>query len=295
MRTIVVAVAILSACFMQEVSGAFLSATPKKEAKVDLKETQEAGLHRGEVQKLQQVLLEASKAGENDLQEEDEEEEQDEEQDEEQGEERGSRRNQEDEEDDQGEEQDLDVDEEHMSEPLKKLAVKAKELHEIADKEGASEEARVAAHQAENEFDKAEAKEAREINKLHLEEHMSEPLKKLAVKAEELHEIADKEGASEEARVAAHQAKSGFDEAEAQEFREVIGKIHLVEEMQEDEQAAKAQVEVAATSQSIMALLHLAEDLAEEAQKVGASDAAKKAAAQAFQDFAEADAKAHLP
>jgi len=68
----VVALAILSACFMQEVSGEFLSATPKKEAKIVLKETQEAGLHRGEAalkaaQKLstraQELLTEASKAG----------------------------------------------------------------------------------------------------------------------------------------------------------------------------------------------------------------------------------------
>jgi len=237
MRTIVVAVAILSACFMQEVSGAFLSATPKKEAKVELKELQQVEVQKLQQQKLQQALTDMnfhwiSKAGASE-EEEDEEEEQDEEH-----EERGSRRNQDDEEDDQGEEQDLDVDEEHMSEALKKLGVKAEELHAIADKEGASEAARVAARQAEKVFDQAEATEARAIN---------------------------------------------------------AGKIQLTEEMQEHEQADKAQVEVAATSQSIMALLHRAEDLAEEAQKVGASDAAKKAAAQAEKEFAEADAKAHLP
>jgi len=49
MRIVVFALAALSACFLQEVSGLVLGITPKKEVKVELNEDrQEAQLHRGE-------------------------------------------------------------------------------------------------------------------------------------------------------------------------------------------------------------------------------------------------------
>lgn len=257
MRIVVFALAALSACFVQEVSGLVVGITPKKEVKVELSEDkQQAQLSRGEAA-LQQLKLKDPA----------------------------------------------------FSAAVQKIYARADEISKEASKPGASVEAKQALGQVASDLQLIEENlhkhfdeqvRSLEDKQQHMSEAQkssmrslskSEELHALAAKAEELHAIAAKKGASKEAKDAAAKAVKEFEAAEAKEAREGEAKgageprsIQLKEETHvvDANEAAK---------QAVQTLLWKAEELADEARKPGASDAAKKAAAQAEKEYEEAQAK----
>jgi len=215
MRTIAVAIAIVSACFMQEVSGNFLSATPEIKKTAVTKEAElDAKLHMTE-EKEEKTLPQAQ-----DLTKEVKA--------------------------DEKVEEKTDIGDVAIHYVMEKLADKhsefmvnladtadaANKLNEVAAKDGASDEAKKASEKAEKDLEEAEDKAAQaladdeesEIDNEADEEDMDDEdaqaqdtkVERLAARTEELDKDAAKDGASDEAKKAAVQAEKNFEEAEAQ-------------------------------------------------------------------------------
>jgi len=172
-----------------------------------------------------------------------------------------------------------------MSRATERMEARAEQLAEEAAKDGASDETKRAADQAEMELDEADAKEEAleaEAN----QDDMSQTVQRLEAKAEKLAEEAEKDGASAEAKRAADQASTELDEAEAKEQE-----LDAISDEEHNEEDRELQTTMSQATQKLMVI---ADELAEVATKKdagSAKDEAERAAAQAEKQFEVAYAK----